>query len=118
MEVMNSEERFIEKVTKGSPELEKILAKIVENKKVKRDRKKEIGAIAKEILESGAVKIDDESEITYGELLTGKAIANTLGNEELSLKDLQDIQKVIGETTEKESGVVINLITGGQDLGD
>lgn len=117
-QVMNSDERFIDRVTKDSPECKRILDKIVENKKTTKSKKKEIAAIAIDILESGAAKIDEDSEVTYGEVLTAKALANTLNKEDLNVRDLQDIQRVTGETTEKDSGVVINLITGGQDLGD
>lgn len=117
--LVNGNEGFIEMVTKGSPELEKILGKIVENRKIKKNRPKEIAAITKEILSSGVATIDDDSEITYGDLYTSMALANTFKDpENVTLKDLQDLQKVTGESSGSDSGVVINLITGGQDLGD
>lgn len=117
MEILTSDESFVEMISKNSPEMKKMIDNIVSQKDSTKESKKGIAEITKEILFSEAVRLDDK-EVTFGELMTVQAVANTMKKSDLGFKDLADMQKVIGENVEKDSGVVINLITNGQDLGD
>ena len=109
---------FIETISKESPEYQRVIESIVKSKNGKRESKKDIAAITKEILNSDAVVFEDGSSVTFGEAMVAGIIANQFNNKQASFKDLGELQKVIGETTESEKGVVINVITNGQDLGD
>lgn len=111
---------FIEKVAASDPEYLRVLNSIVERKKENKDesRRKKIAEITKEILTSEAVVLDNGCSVTYQDLMIGRAIANNVGNSELGFRDLGDMQRVLGESAEQETGVIINVITNGQDLGD
>ena len=117
-EVLNRDENLIEKIAKDDPEYKRVLNSIVERKKKDKTTKKEIAEITKEILNSEAVRFDDDVGVTFGELMVAGAIANNISNKNLGFKELGDLQKVLGEQAEEEKGVVINVITNGQDLGD
>ncbi len=118
MEEVKTTGNFIETISKESPEYQRVIESIVKGKNGKRESKKDIAAITKEILNSDAVVFEDGSSVTFGEAMVAGVIANQFNNKQASFKDLGELQKVIGETTESEKGVVINVITNGQDLGD
>lgn len=120
MELENNVEVIspIEVMVRNDSVVKKTLEGIIERKKGKeKEKTRELGRITKEILESEAVVFNDES-VTFQELIAARAVANSVKNSEIGMKELQDIQRVTGESMEQQAGVTIVINTGGQDLGD
>ncbi len=90
-----------------------------ENKEA-RERVNSLADIVKSLGENAYVTLDDGSDITINEKCAAVAYANMIRNPRTSFKDLNDLQKVIKDDTDdgKTSGIVVNFITNGQDLGE
>ena len=90
-----------------------------ENKEVK-ERVNSLAEIVKNLGENAYVTLDDGSDITINEKCAAVAYANMIRNPRTSFKDLNDLQKVVKDDTDdgKTSGIVVNFITNGQDLGE
>ena len=90
-----------------------------ENKEA-RERVSSLADIVKSLGENAYVTLDDGSDITINEKCAAVAYANMIRNPRTSFKDLNDLQKVIKDDTDdgKTSGIVVNFITNGQDLGE
>lgn len=78
---------------------------------------KGISNITKEMLQSDYVRFDDETSITFEEMLVSKTLADMMMKENKTAKDLGEIQKVVEGNT-SDIGVKIVFETNGQDLGD
>jgi hypothetical protein len=91
----------------------------VENKEA-RERVNSLAEIVKNLGENAYVTLDDGSDISINEKCAAVAYANMIRNPRTSFKDLNDLQKVIKDDTDdgKTSGIVVNFITNGQDLGE
>lgn len=95
-----------------------------EARKRNQELKKEDDFIAdrvKNALNSPYIAFDDKgAEHTILDELVASAIANEVKNPKFGFKDLADMQKVVKDENDdnKQSGLVIQVITNGQDLGD
>ena len=119
MENENKKESFLERIKNDT--FKRVLDSRIEqlNKRDKKEnRKKELGEITKEIMESEYVEVGGTS-LTIGDMIVATATANMIENPRTGFKEINDAQKVIEGNTDADAGkftVIIN--TNGQDLGD
>ena len=118
-EVARKKKSFLESIT--SPEEQMILEGTIKRKELiaKEGKKKAKGIanITREMMEADYVKIDDDIGVTYEEMLGAKMLANMMRKQDLTPKDLSDLQKVSDGNT-ADVGIKIVFETNGQDLGD
>lgn len=118
---LSMKDKAILQLAQDDEEYKNILKSYTEQKlklpKDKRNEKRAIAEITKDLLSTGVAKIDDEgTELTVAELLVSQAIVNARQSK-ITFRDLNDLEKVTDNNT-NDNNVTINFITNGQDLGD
>lgn len=107
---------FIERVE--DEEVRGLYRTILE-KRVGKNRAKDLAKTVKDLIESDYVTFSDGTGLTINDMLTVKVVKNMLEKEDLAAKDLIDLKKVASdEDKEVNLGLQINIITNGQNLGE
>lgn len=88
--------------------------------KEKKERINSLAEIAKQVGESDYIVFDDGDNLSINEKCVAVAYGNLIRNPKTSFRDLNDLQKVVKDDTDdgNKSGIVVNFITNGQDLGE
>lgn len=124
-DISKSREEYLGKLTEEERAItlalwaEKSKQAKAENKEA-RERVNSLAEIVKSLGENAYVTLDDGSDISINEKCAAVAYANMIRNPKTSFKDLNDLQKVVKDDTDdgKNTGIVVNFITNGQDLGE
>lgn len=120
-QLLTKKERFIQQL---SPEMQPIVEHRLRQKEAwkndKKERARSLAEVTKGLVEETFIKFDDDgTDLTINELLVSRATANLLNNEKVTFRDLNDMQKVIDNDTQKNvGGLTIVVNTNGQDLGE